>query len=216
MHEGTAGTGAVTVVVYSSSDLVRAAVKQTLSGRHGAVPCRFVVDTRRDLSRAPPTAGDDLRVTVVHGLRAFNSAAHRLAAGARALVVEEDAQVSSADLARALRRGALGALSLADDLHRLAKAVWLVSQGRPYLSYGLVEVLVRAFGSAPVADHRLSGRESQVLALLCHGLDDQRIGERLGIGSRTVRHHIGSICAKVGVRTRLEVVVWAYQNGLVA
>ncbi len=63
---------------------------------------------------------------------------------------------------------------------------------------------------------RLTPRERDVLLLLAEGLDNRRVGERLGIGYTTVRGHVRGILAKLGARTRLEAVARANALGLLA
>jgi PAS domain S-box-containing protein len=63
-----------------------------------------------------------------------------------------------------------------------------------------------------VAD--LTARERQVLELICHGLDDRAISERLSLSGNTVRNHVASIYGKIGVNRRAAAIVWARERGL--
>jgi DNA-binding NarL/FixJ family response regulator len=67
--------------------------------------------------------------------------------------------------------------------------------------------------SAPSA--HLTGRQLQVLALLCEGLSNKLICRRLNISSGTVKAHISSILRELGVASRLQAVVVARSQGLV-
>lgn len=60
----------------------------------------------------------------------------------------------------------------------------------------------------------ITARERQVLSLLCEGLDDKSIAEKLTLSSNTVRNHIASIYGKIGVNRRAAAVVWARERGL--
>jgi PAS domain S-box-containing protein len=60
----------------------------------------------------------------------------------------------------------------------------------------------------------LTGREREVLNLICEGLDDKAIKERLSLSANTVRNHVASIYAKIGVNRRAAAVVWARERGL--
>jgi two-component system nitrate/nitrite response regulator NarL len=60
----------------------------------------------------------------------------------------------------------------------------------------------------------LTGREREVVALICEGLKNKQIGERLFISEITVRHHLTSIFDKLGVTDRVGLVIYAYRRGL--
>jgi DNA-binding NarL/FixJ family response regulator len=60
----------------------------------------------------------------------------------------------------------------------------------------------------------LTAREQEVLALLSQGLQDREISHRLFISERTVHHHVSSILAKIGVRTRLAAAHEAVRIGV--
>lgn len=60
----------------------------------------------------------------------------------------------------------------------------------------------------------LTKREHQVISLLSEGLQNKQIASCLSISATTVRHHLTSIFDKLGVTTRLELVIYAYRQGL--
>jgi PAS domain S-box-containing protein len=60
----------------------------------------------------------------------------------------------------------------------------------------------------------LTAREREVLGLICEGLDDKAIAGRLSLSSNTVRNHVASIYAKIGVNRRAGAIVWARERGL--
>jgi DNA-binding NarL/FixJ family response regulator len=67
--------------------------------------------------------------------------------------------------------------------------------------------------STPV---HLTGRQMEVLALLCEGLPNKLICRRLNISAGTVKAHISSILRELGVGSRLQAVVWARRRGLLS
>jgi DNA-binding NarL/FixJ family response regulator len=60
----------------------------------------------------------------------------------------------------------------------------------------------------------LTAREAEVASLVAHGCTNREIGEALVIAERTAESHISNICAKLGLRSRTQVAVWATQRGL--
>jgi two-component system, NarL family, nitrate/nitrite response regulator NarL len=60
----------------------------------------------------------------------------------------------------------------------------------------------------------LSDRERQVVTLICRGLKNKDIADKLFITETTVRHHLTSIFEKLGTKNRLELVVYAFKNSL--
>jgi DNA-binding NarL/FixJ family response regulator len=62
----------------------------------------------------------------------------------------------------------------------------------------------------------LTRREIEIIALICDGLTNHQIANRLFISETTVRHHLTSIFAKLGIRDRLKLAVYAFRHGLAA
>ena len=60
----------------------------------------------------------------------------------------------------------------------------------------------------------LTRREHEVVSLLSEGLQNKQIASRLSISETTVRHHLTSIFDKLGIANRLELVIYAYRQGL--
>lgn len=69
-------------------------------------------------------------------------------------------------------------------------------------------------GSPPAQVGELTPREREVLELICDGLDDRAITEKLSVSQNTVRNHVTRIYAKIGVNRRSAAVVWARERGL--
>ncbi|HEU5086697.1 MAG TPA: response regulator transcription factor, partial [Roseiflexaceae bacterium] len=123
----------------------------------------------------------------------------------------------------AVQVGAVGLVEKDEVLATLVPAIRKVAQGQVWLDPALVasvlQEMVRARGaSEPDADglriSRLTERERDVIRLICQGLTNRVIAERLVISETTVRHHLTSIFSKLEVENRLERVIYAFRNGL--
>jgi DNA-binding NarL/FixJ family response regulator len=68
--------------------------------------------------------------------------------------------------------------------------------------------------SLPDALAHLTGREREVLEAIADGLTNAEIGGRLFLGEATVKTHITRLLAKLGLRDRVQVVIFAYEHGL--
>jgi len=117
---------------------------------------------------------------------------------------------------RALEVGASGYLTKDATQEEIARAIHAVSLGRmhiaPDLAGGLArQVQARGQSAAPI----LSDRERQVLMLLCDGLSAPQIGERLFLGTSTIKSHLSRLYEKLGVSDRAAAVAAAMRSGLV-
>jgi DNA-binding NarL/FixJ family response regulator len=106
----------------------------------------------------------------------------------------------------------------ADDLIR---AVRTVAGGDALLAPEITRRVIERFARRrPVAEaarllDRLSSREREVLTLVARGRSNGEIAQDLVLGEATVKSHIGSILAKLGLRDRVAAVILAYESGLV-
>lgn len=121
----------------------------------------------------------------------------------------------------ALRAGASGFLVKDSGAAELLHAVRVVTRGDSLLSPSVTRRLVAEVASRPVADHRppqldvLTEREREVMTLVAAGLSNDEIAERLVVSPATAKTHVSRIMGKLGARDRTQLVVWAYETGLV-
>jgi DNA-binding NarL/FixJ family response regulator len=122
----------------------------------------------------------------------------------------------------ALRAGASG--FLLKDVRRddLVHAVRVVAAGEALLAPSVTRRLVEDFarrpnaGAARPADlDRLTPREHEVLQLIGQGRNNAEIGAELYVGEATVKTHVGRVLMKLGLRDRVQAVIYAYEAGLV-
>ncbi|MEE6280843.1 response regulator transcription factor [Georgenia sunbinii] len=120
----------------------------------------------------------------------------------------------------ALDAGAAGFLLKNTSPQELVTAIRRAHAGNKVVSPGpndrLIDNYVRRDRVATdPADLGLSGREQEVLELLCRGKSNLAIAEQLYVAETTVKTHVSSIMRKMDVASRLEIVVFAYENRLV-
>jgi DNA-binding NarL/FixJ family response regulator len=122
----------------------------------------------------------------------------------------------------AMRAGASGFLVKHTEPAELVRAVRVVADGEALLSPSVTRRLVSEFaartkqsaGPSP-ALAELTSREREVMALVAEGLTNAEIGERLFMSPATARTHVSRILTKLGARDRTQLVVMAYESGLV-
>jgi DNA-binding NarL/FixJ family response regulator len=104
---------------------------------------------------------------------------------------------------------------LVDAVRRLASGYGLVDQA---VTRRVIAEFARrrpAHIAAVDAAHQLTARETDIVRLLATGMSNAEIAQELVIETSTVKSHLGRAMSKIGVRDRLQTVVWAYQNGVV-
>ena len=123
----------------------------------------------------------------------------------------------------ALEAGASGFLLKDAEPDTIVDAVRQVAAGNGTLDQALTRRVLREFVSRrslqPVsgdrADGVLTAREREVLLLLAQGMSNEEIAAALVLEVSTVKSHLARMLPKLGVRSRLQAVVWAYQNRIV-
>ena len=125
-------------------------------------------------------------------------------------------------LFEALRAGAAGLLLADTEPEALAEAVRVVAAGETLLSPSLTTRLVEDHLSRPDRLHaspdqlvELTSREREVVALVASGLSNEEIAERLYLSPATSKTHVSRAMVKLGARDRAQLVVLAYESGLV-
>jgi len=126
-------------------------------------------------------------------------------------------------VARALEAGASGFLGKDVTAEGLLAGIRTVVGGEALLSPAATRALIGRFLSGPGSSGELSlgslatltDRERELTALAAQGLSNQEIAERLVVSPLTVRTHIHRAMMKIGARDRAQLVVAAYQQGLV-
>jgi DNA-binding NarL/FixJ family response regulator len=120
---------------------------------------------------------------------------------------------------KALRAGAAGFMLKDAPPQRLADAVRTVASGETLLAPAITRRLVERYAAEPAPDAKafaeLTPREVDVVRLVARGLSNAEIGGELFLSEATVKTHLTSILRKVSLRDRTQLVVLAYERGLV-
>ena len=176
-----------------------------------------------DLARqtTPDVAIMDVRMPGLDGLAATELiTADPALAGVRVLVIttfELDEYVH-----RAVRAGASGFLGKGVDPQELLDAIRVVHHGDALLSPAATQALIERYHRRPGRGHdtsaqltALTQREREVLTLVARGMSNNDIADRLVISEQTAKTHLKRIMAKLNARDRAQLVVIAYESGLV-
>jgi DNA-binding NarL/FixJ family response regulator len=181
---------------------------------NGAEAARLAAETRPDVVlmdiRMPGTDGLEAtrRITADPGL-----------AGTRVLILttfDEDEYVFEA-----VRIGASGFLVKDTEPVELLRAVRVVAEGEALLSPGVTRRLIGEFarrarpGRSMRELDRLTSREREIVALVAEGLSNDEIAARLVVSPATAKTHVSRAMVKLAARDRAQLVVLAYETGLV-
>ncbi len=214
----------IRVLVADDQALVRGGFKALLDARDDIEVVGEAADGAQAVSLAKTLQPDvvlmDIRMPVLDGLQATRqiTADPRLA-GVR-IVILTTFQLDEY-LFEALRYGASGFLVKDTEPVDLVTAVRVVAEGDSLISPGMTKRLVAEFASRSKAPRPatelgvLTEREREVMALVAGGLTNDEIAERLYMSPATARTHVSRAMTKLGARDRTQLVVIAYETGLV-
>ena len=177
---------------------------------------REAIDRARRL--APDVVLMDVRMPDLDGIAA-TAALAAVAPAARVLILttfEQDDYIFGA-----LRAGASGFLLKRTRPEDLIAAVHTIAAGDALLSPSVTRRVIDRMGCQPLPDlarrpelAELTPRERDVLDLIARGLSNREIGVALTVEESTVRSHVKRILMKLGLRDRVQVVIYAYENGI--
>jgi DNA-binding NarL/FixJ family response regulator len=214
----------IRVLLADDQGLVRAGFRALLDAEEDVDVAGEARDGREavELTRSlrPDVVLMDIRMPGLDGLAATREiAADRALAGVRIVILttfEIDDYVFEA-----LRAGASGFLVKDTEPVDLIAAVRLVAGGEALLSPSVTrrvieEFAVRAKEPPPSGDlEELTEREREVMALVGNGLSNEEIAGRLVVSPATAKTHVSRAMVKLGARDRAQLVVLAYEYGLV-
>lgn len=206
------------VVIVDDHPLIRAGicgVLQNTSDIHVAAEGETGEDALRLVDEHhPDVLVLDVNLPILNGVEVTRRLRKQnIAAGILILTFHDDRET----LFGLLQAGADGVVLKIDGLETLATAIRAVAQGETWLSPRVAgQVVRRAIGETVVGTpFPLTTRETDVLRLIAHGLDNDSIARQLALTKRTVQNHVSAIYGKLGITTRAEAVLYAIENNLV-
>ncbi len=215
----------IRVLLADDQPLVRAGLRVLFEGEPDIVVTGEAATGEEALSLARHTRPDvvlmDIRMPVLDGLEATRRiATEPPLAGVKVLILttfESDEYVFEA-----LRAGASGFLLKDAEPTELLHAVRVVAGGEALLSPSVTRRLITRFAATPEQRSSppeqldaLTEREREIMALVARGMSNDQIAELLTISPATVKTHVSRAMVKLGARDRAQLVVSAYQSGLV-
>ncbi len=210
------------LVVADDQELVRSGLELVLQARGfdvvgAAANGREAVQLARD--ERPDVVLMDIRMPLMDGIEATRQIT---AAGLPSRVLVLTTYDLDSYVYQALRAGAAGFLLKATPPDQLAAGIATVTAGDSLLAPSLTRRLIEQFvrGPAPVAETpapltRLTARELEIFGLIAQGRSNVDITRVLVVSEATVKTHVNRILAKLNLRTRVDLVVLAYESGFV-
>ncbi|MBM7389610.1 DNA-binding NarL/FixJ family response regulator [Clavibacter michiganensis] len=230
-----AAPASVRVLLVDDQALVRAGIRVILESEDGIEVVGEAADGEEGVRLAAALAPDvicmDVQMPRLDGLEATRRivADPAITAGVLMLTTFDREDY----LFTALDAGASGFVLKSASPESLVEAVHVIARGDALLSPDVTRRVIERFGrgsgasddaAAPApaptipTDPRvatLTDRELEVLRLLAEGLANAEIAERLYLGEATVKTHVSRLLLKLGVRDRVQAVVFAYERGIV-
>ena len=214
---------AISVLIADDQDLVREGLRMLLEAEPDLSVAGEAGNGGQALAQArrldPDVILMDVRMPEMNGIEATT---RLVQAGCRARVLMLTTFNLDEYVYHALKAGASGFLLKDATRERLTSAVRAAAAGETLLAPAITRRLIEDFcrGPAPGAAAgpsagRLSERELDVVRLVAQGLSNAEIAARLHLSEATVKSHIARILAKLGLRDRVQVAVFAYEHGIV-
>jgi DNA-binding NarL/FixJ family response regulator len=213
----------ISVLIADDQDLVREGLRMMLEAEPDLAVAGEAGDGSQALAQARLLDPDVILMDVrMPGMNGIEATARLVQAGSRARILMLTTFDLDEYVYQALKAGAGGFLLKDASREQLTGAVRTVAVGETLLAPAITRRLIEDFCRGPApgssvagAAGSLSERELGVVQLVAHGLSNAEIAASLYLSEATVKSHIARILAKLGLRDRVQVAVYAYEHGIV-
>jgi DNA-binding NarL/FixJ family response regulator len=213
--------GMIRVLIADDQPLARAGFKAVLEATGGIEVVAEAENGERAVELArrhdPDVVLMDIRMPDMDGIEATRRMPHHKVLILTTFGLDEY-------IIEALRAGASGFLVKDAPVDELVRAVRTVAAGdaqlSPTVTKRLLEQVARRLPAAVQRDTdslaELTEREREVLRLMAVGMSNAEIGSALVVSEPTVKTHVSSVLQKLGLRDRVQAVIYAYETGLIS
>ncbi len=212
----------ISVLIADDQDLVREGLRMLLEAEPDLAVAGEAADGSQALAQArlldPDVILMDVRMPHMNGI---DATARLVQAGSRARILMLTTFNLDQYVYHALKAGASGFLLKDASREQLAGAVRAVAVGETLLAPAITRRLIEDFCNGPAPGTPVAGaaglseRELGVVRLVAQGQSNAEIAASLYLSEATVKSHIARILAKLGLRDRVQVAVYAYEHGIV-
>ena len=210
----------IRVALVDDQALFRAGIRMLVSSQHDLEFVGEAGDGEAGIAMVAATSPDvvlmDIRMPVLDGIEATKSivAADR---GTRVIVLTTFDLDEAA--ARAIRGGASGFVLKDAEPELLLAAIRAVHSGSSVIAASATKELFEHFGgersAVPLEYEQLTVREREIFLLAARGLSNAEIAKHEFLSEATVKTHISRVLGKLSLRDRVQLVVFAYEHGIV-
>jgi len=214
----------IRVLLADDQTLIRSGIRSLLEAEDDIEVVAEAADGRQAVTLAaehrPDIALIDIQMPVLDGIEATRQIVADERLGRVRVVILTNFGLDEY-IFRALRAGAAGFLLKDTEPAGLLEALQVVMRGDALLSPAITRRLVSEFVARPpdavaaTGMEGLTNREREVVALVAHGLSNGEIAEAMVLSPTTAKTHVSRAMIKLGARDRAQLVVFAYQAGLV-
>jgi DNA-binding NarL/FixJ family response regulator len=211
----------IRVLVVDDQHLVRSGFRMILEGEADLTVVGEAANGAEAVDSVARSQPDvvlmDVQMPVLDGLEATR----RIVAGPHSVAVLILTTFDRDDYVfEALRAGAAGFLLKNAPPEDLVSAIRVVASGDGLLAPAVTRRVIAEFArgrprAAPAELELLTAREAEVLREVAAGRTNAEIAARLYLGEATIKTHVSNTLSKLGVRDRVQAVVWAYEHGVV-
>jgi two-component system nitrate/nitrite response regulator NarL len=221
---GTASSREIRVIIVDDHEVVREGLRLLIKSEPGLKVVGEAGNSKEALHVAAREQPDIILLDLDLGTESGLDIISQLLATAKrarvlALTGLRDPEVHR----QTILRGAMGVVQKEKSSQLLLKAIQKIHAGEIWYDRSKMGSVLADFSRGAQATETdatvingptLTHRESEIVALVSQGLKNKEIADKLFISHVTVRHHLTSIFAKVGVSSRLELIIYAYNQGL--